>query len=236
MMSTNGTDGLPARMSHGMTLRLDVAAANEVGRLLNGAGNPEEAAIGHLATVACRAAESLVYLADIDDARFGGEWVQDAYPNDVVDDAHVRWAASTALTSLDLCTAAAARLGGFRTNVGDEEASVRTYYSDRRDRRDAVPAPWRRWLDDVVTDARYGTLLAVRHALVHRDALRVIGATTGPIEGHSLRYGFNIGPLAPPVSAATHRNVSAREVVEKSRDMGMQHATAFVTVLQSIPR
>jgi hypothetical protein len=48
-------------------MRLTELANNEVGRLLNGTHNSQHAAIGHLATAATRAAESLVYLADIDD-------------------------------------------------------------------------------------------------------------------------------------------------------------------------
>jgi hypothetical protein len=46
----------------GKLMRFSVAINEEVGRLLNGKGKPEEGGIGHLATAAGRAAESLEYL------------------------------------------------------------------------------------------------------------------------------------------------------------------------------
>lgn len=79
-------------------MRLTEQAIDEIGRLLNGTNNSQHAAIGHLATAATRAAESLVYLAGIDDLRFNGTWPDDSYQNDAVDDGHVRWASAGALT------------------------------------------------------------------------------------------------------------------------------------------
>lgn len=185
------------------SMRLSHLTVTQVGRLLNGTNNPQAAAIGHLATAAARAAESLMYLADLDDRRFRGNWPDDEYPNDTVDDAHVRWAATGALTSIDLCTAAAARLGGFALPPPNREVSIRDYFSTSHsgkvaDKRHLVVPPWRAWIDGVVADARYEKLLRVRHALVHADALRIIHGTTGPIEGHALRYGYNVGPLRAP--------------------------------------
>lgn len=221
-------------------VRLSHLAANEVGRLLNGKNNPQEAAIGHLATAAGRAAESVVYLADMDDRRFGGLWPEDGYPNDAVDDGHVRWASSAALTSLDLCIAAAARLGGFARRPPRGEGSIRDYYritnsGTVQDDRNLILPPWRTWIDGVVNDTRYDRLLRVRNALVHADALRSIHVTTGPISGHALRYGYSVGPLAPPVQASSHFTIGAREVIELSRDVAVAHVGAFVDVLKSIP-
>ncbi len=51
-------------------MRLGQTANEEIGRLLNGTNTPEHGAIGHLASAAGRAAESLIYLAEIDDLRF----------------------------------------------------------------------------------------------------------------------------------------------------------------------
>lgn len=220
--------------------RLSHLAVNEIGRLLNGRNNLHETAIGHLATAACRAAESLVYLADMDERRFGGVWPADAYPNDAVDDGHVRWAASGALTSLDLCIAAASRLGGFAQRPPRGEDSIREYYrttssGEVQDDRNLVLPPWRAWLDGVVTDGRYGRVLAVRNALVHADAVRIIHGTTGPISGHELRFGYNVGPLVASVQASTHLTITAREVIELSRDVALAHVGAFVDVLKSIP-
>ena len=222
-------------------MKLGQVANEEVGQLLNGTNNSQHAAIGHLSSAAGRAAESLVYLADIDDRRFKEIWPDDEYQNDVVDDGHVRWAAAGALTSIDLCMAAAARLGGFAVRPPRGEDSIRDYYHVTHsgkvmDNRDRVRPPWRAWIDGVVGDARYEKLLRVRNALVHADALRIIHLTMGPPAGYSLRYGYNVGPLIPPVQQISHITITAREIVELSRDVALAHVSAFVVVLQSIPR
>ena len=190
-------------------MKLDQVANEEVGRLLNGMNNSQHGAIGHLSSAAGRAAESLVYLAEIDDRRFKDIWPVDRYQNDIVDDGHVRWAATGSLTSLDLCMAAAARLGGFAQRPPRGEHSIRDYYWVTRsgkvgDKRHLVMPPWRSWIDGVVGDARYEKLLRVRNALVHADAFRIIHGTKDPLAGHSLRYGYNIGPLIPPVQQSSH--------------------------------
>lgn len=222
-------------------MKLGQIANEEVGRLLNGTNNPQHGAIGHLASAAGRAAESLAYLAEIDDLRFKDVWPVDEYQNDVVDDGHVRWAAAGALTSLDLSMAAAARLGGFAQRPPRGEDSIRVYYrvthaGNVEDKRYLVVPPWRAWIDGVVGDARYDTLLRVRNALIHADAFRIIHGTTGPLGGHSLRYGYNVGPLVLPVQQSSHLTVMAREIVELSRDVAFDHVGAFVGVLRSIPR
>ena len=219
---------------------LSEQANTQVGRLLNNTNNPQHPAIGHLAAAAGRAAESLVYLADIDDIRFGGVWLADGYGNDAVDDGHVRWAATGGLTSLDLCIAAAGRLSGFARRPSRSEDSIRDYYRVTvsglvEDDRHLVRPPWRAWIDAVVTDSRYATLLRVRNALVYADALRIIHGTTGPISGHSMRYGYNIGPLVPPAHPSTHTQVMSRDIVVLSRDVALTHVGAFVAVLQSLP-
>jgi hypothetical protein len=218
---------------------LSRTANEEVGRLLNGRNHPEAAAIGHLATAACRAAESLIYLADVDDQRFRGVWPNDSYPNEVIDDGHVRWAASAALTSLDLCVAAASRLGSFSQRPPRGEDSIRDFYragvaGNSVDRRQLVPAPWRAWIDNVIADARYARLLLVRNALIHADAFRIVHGSSGPMTGHALRYGYRIGPLTPPATPQTHVTVMAREAVELSRDTALSHVGAFVAVLKSM--
>jgi hypothetical protein len=222
-------------------MKLGQVANEEAGRLLSGTNNSQHAAIAHLSSAAGRAAESLVYLAEIDDRRFKEIWPDDGYQNEVVDDGHVRWAAAGALTSLDLCMAAAVRLGRFAQRPPRGEDSIRDYYRVTQsgkveDKRHLVRPPWRGWIDGVVGDARYDKLLRVRNALIHADAFRIIHGTTGPLAGHTLRYGYNVGPLVPPVQQSSHLTVAAREIVERSRDVALTHVGAFVAVLQSIPR
>jgi len=72
--------------------------------------------------------------------------------------------------------------------------------------------------------------------LVHADAPRVIHLTNDKLAGHLMRYGYNIGPLTPPVQQSTHRRIEAREIVELSRDVALEHVGQFVAVLRSIPR
>jgi len=217
---------------------LGAEASGEMGRLLKGAGHRHEAAIAPLAGAAGKAADGLVYLAELDDARFRDVWPDDGHPNAAVNDSHVRWAATQALTSLDLCTAAAARLAKFAPD-GDREVSVRDYYRVERsggvrDERDSVPAPWRAWLDGVVADARYEKLLRVRNALTHADTFRIHHATTGPIAGHVNRGGYKVGPLTTTPTPSTHERMDAREIILLSRDVAVRHVTAFVDVLRSI--
>lgn len=236
-LGSQGDQGSPGG---GGAARLSQQANEEVGRLLNGKNNSQASAIGHLASAAGRAAESLLYLADLDDRRFAGDWLDDGHPHDAVDDGHVRWGATGALTSLDLCIAAAARLAGFAKRPPRGEDSIRDYYRVEIsgtvvDKRDLVKPPWRVWIDAVVCDPRYDKLLRIRNALVHADALRIIHGTTGPIAGHSLRYGYNVGPLKGPAQPSSHLKVMAREIVELSRDVSVEHVRAFIAVLSSHP-
>ena len=220
-------------------MRFSEQIVTEIGRLLNGTNNPQHGAIGHLALAAGRATESLVYLADIDDNRFKNIWPIDCYNNDSIDDGHVRWAAATALTSLDLCMASASRLSGFAQRPPRGEDSIRDYYKVTNqgkieDKRNLIISPWRSWVDAVVNDPRYETLLKVRNALIHADAFRIVHGTTGHLQGHSLRYGYNIGPLIPPVQNSTHLKITSREIIELSRDISLKHVGEFVTILKSL--
>ena len=219
-------------------MRLSERAINEIGRLLNTANNPQHPAIAHLTGAACRAAESLIYLADIDDIRFKGMWPHDGHDNAAVDDGHVRWAATGALTSLDLCVAAAGRLAGFARRPPRGEDSIREFYRVRgstviADNRHLVPPPWRSWMDNLVTDSRYEMLLRVRNTLAHGDALRVIKGSSRGLWGHEMRYGYNLGPFISPVTPSTHHRIGGREIVELSRDVSLAHVGAFVDVLES---
>lgn len=221
-------------------MRLSERVNDEVGRLLNGKDNPHAPAIGHLAVAAARSAESLIYLADIDDIRFKDIWPNDGYDNDSVDDDHVRWAATGAVTSLDLCIAAAGRLAGFAKRPPQGEDSIRDYYRVENtgkviDLRHRITLPWRTWIDAIVADKRYETLLRVRNALVHADALRISHATTGSLQGHLMRYGYNAGPLIQRVQSSAPLTVRSREIIETSRDVSLTHVNSFVSVLESLP-
>jgi hypothetical protein len=213
----------------------------EVGRLLNNTSNPQHGAIGHLATAAGRGVESLVYLADIDERRFGGEWPIDAYENDCIDDAHVRWAATSALSCLDLCIAAAGRLSGFAIRPPNGEDSIRSFYqvdyetgTIRKDKRDIVIAPWRAWIDSVVADHRYADLLRVRNALVHADAFRIVHGTTETIAGHEMRYGYRVKSMDPSAQGSSCLTMNARAIVKLSRDIALEQVEKFIIALRTL--
>lgn len=211
---------------------------NEIGRLLNGTNKPHQCAIGHLAIAAARATESLIYLSDIDNERFSSLWPVDNYVNDVIDDAHVRWATTSALTCVDLCIAAAAKLGEFSLENDYKQVSVRDFYSESsktgkiEDKREKVPQLWRLWLDNVIDDSNYHTLIKVRNALTHGDMIRNIYATTGALSGHDLRFGYYIGLLKAPVTNSTHELIRSRQIIELSRDFSIKHFDAFLNVLK----
>ena len=213
----------------------------EIGRLLNNTSNPQHSAIAHLATAAGRGAESLVYLANLDERRFGGEWPNDAYENDCIDDAHVRWAATSALSCLDLCIAAAGRLSGFAIRPPNGEDSIRSFYQAdyetgtiKKDKRDIVTPPWRAWIDSVVADHRYANLLRVRNALVHADAFRIVHGTTETIAGHEMRYGYRVKSLDSSALGSSCLTMNARAIVELSRDLALDQVEGFIITLGSL--
>lgn len=231
---------------------LAVQTINEVGRLLNGKNNPHECAIGHLALSAARTAESLIYLSEIDNHRFDSQWPDDNHANDVIDDAHVRWASTSALTCVDLCIAAVVKLSiaedeelrKFIENkykqVSDKQVSIRDFYCEESktgkviDHRDKAPEQSRLWIDNLIDDSNYHTLLKVRNALTHGDMVRNIYGTTDALSGHDLRFGYYIGTLKSPVPNSTHELIRSRQIIELSRDFSIKHFAEFLNVLKNM--
>lgn len=213
---------------------------NSIGRLTNHKNHPHAAAVGHLTGAACRGAASLEYLAVVDERRFSGVWPNDGFANDAIDDGHVRWAASGAVTCLDQCIAAASRLSGFGHITSDREPSVRSYYrvgdtGKVYDKRQQVPTPWRAWIDSLVLDPRYSRLLAARDALIHSDALRIVSGGTGPIHGHEFRYQYRIGSMNLSTPASRRNTIAARAIVELARDLSLDFVGRFVVTLEGMP-
>lgn len=212
---------------------------NEIGRLLNGTNNPHQCAIAHLALSAARTAESLIYLSQIDSHRFDGQWPDDNHANDVIDDAHVRWASTSALTCVDLCIAVASKLSEFAKSEY-KQVSVRDFYSEDfrtgkiEDKRDKVPKLWRPWIDNLIDDTNYHKLLKVRNALTHGDMVRNTYMTTDALSGHDLRFGYYIGTLKSPVTNSTHELIQSRQIIELSRDFSMKHFPEFLNVLKNM--
>jgi len=223
-------------------ITLEQRIVKEVGRLLNNTNNPQHGAIGHLATAAARSAESLVYLAELDEIRFGNVWTNDKYNNASIDDGHVRWAAAGALSSLDLCIAAAGRLNSFKLKrTPGKEYSIRNFYwvnsktGKITDKRNNVTPPWRGWIDSVINDSRYTKLLQIRNALIHTDAFRIVHGSTETISGHDMRYEYRMQSLDSSQQGSSSPIMKAREIVELACDVAMTHVEGFIVTLKTLP-
>src|SRR5262249_26072540 len=113
-----------------------------------------KAAVAHFIAAAGRAAQTCHYLADLDEKRFGGIWMQDGHENDAADDGHVRWASTSAVTALDLCAAVLARI--HRLYKGGAEFSLRkidpTGSAEAKKNFDALAPKWQDWVKAVRAD------------------------------------------------------------------------------------
>jgi hypothetical protein len=114
----------------------------------------------------------LHYLVDLDRYLVPNDVATDVLNHNwqVVDMAHVRWAAGSAITALDLCAAALGRL--YCGIVGDDrdlsvESAKEKDWSALRDARGGEPA---KWITAVRGDHRYQDLLQLRHELTHKCA------------------------------------------------------------------
>jgi hypothetical protein len=115
--------------------------------------------------------DGLHYLCDIDEQLVPLDAATDVLGHNwqVVDMAHVRWAAGSAITALDLCTAALGRL--YCGISGDDARDLDLEGIKRREHRDALRAAQgdpAAWAARVRGDYRYSQLLDLRHQLTHR--------------------------------------------------------------------
>lgn len=131
--------------------------------------NPRDPDAGALLSWAGWAADSLFYLQEVDALAFGEGGLR-GRDDGVVEIAHFRWAASTAVTALDLGAAAIGRLcrvvlaSGHELDVRDAHKKMRLQLS--------IPAL--QWVDSVASDTRYRFVVSARHPMVHRRPLRGI--------------------------------------------------------------
>jgi hypothetical protein len=113
----------------------------------------------------------LHYLSDIDTQLVPVDAATDVLGHNwqVVDMAHARWAAGSAITALDLCAAALGRL--YCGISGDDARDLDLEGIKRREHRDvlrAAPGDPAEWAARVRGDNRYNGLLDLRHQLTHR--------------------------------------------------------------------
>lgn len=167
------------------------------------------------------AVEGLRWLVHVDDQAFGGDRGPIAdFSADAIDTAHVRWAASTAITALDLCaTALAARYGLY--NLFDPKA-----FAFDRDYKVLAELPLtsdeRTWLETVKADPDYEIVRQARHPLTHRLLVRTAFVRMQPPTGHAERCAFELVRGQPVADRP-----NARDLTLKAYSVADQHVKAF---------
>jgi hypothetical protein len=110
--------------------------------------------------------DSLYYLEEIVEAdRTGPDFYAPHNPATKAI-AHLRWAAGSSLTAIDLCAAAIAR--ELKIKTGSKEFDARLL--DRH--RGNLTAPFITWFDNLITDGDYGIVLQARHPSTHGRLIR----------------------------------------------------------------
>jgi hypothetical protein len=174
------------------------------------------------------AIEGLNWLVDLDDWAFHGtrENLKGRDP-EVIDVVHVRWAASTAVTALNLCgVELAVRYGALdfwtkNAPVLNDVEKVVTNASGE------LPQWASKWLKEVLRDRGYQTLKKTRDPLIHRFLVRsALLWTTVPTE-HQSRTEFDV-----PNPERMDTRPSARQLIVLARDVADRHVRAFGAALQ----
>lgn len=179
---------------------------------------------------ATSAVDGLAYLDDLDTARNGGARVANGHDALVVDVAHARWAAGTAMTALDLCAAAIGFLylpprhryydmGNVLAVLDREIGGAATSSSSR-------PPGWpprqgvRPWIADLAAAADYQLIKAVRDPLTHRTLARNFGIAVGGGPQRVDRTMLTVDGQADPVPVHV--------VVDTATRLAARHVGRFV--------
>jgi len=160
--------------------------------------------------------DSLYYLADLDQTFQLDRSSADPHDDSMVAVAHVRWAATTSITALDLLAAGLAR--AFCGHSAQRELDLE--HSDPRrstrkgvDIRSLVPIAALHWVDTARGDPDYQRLKAVRDSLVHS------------------RLPRRVSPDDPLMLQLQGHFISAHDLVGLARDTAMKHVSAFLMIL-----
>jgi hypothetical protein len=207
-------------------------------------------------TFAVECVNGLHYLVDLDEHLVPTDAATQVLSHNwqVVDMAHVRWAASSAITALNLCAAALGRLYcEIRGNKKD--------LTVQSDALDAVPGKPSNWITAVRCDDHYIGLRELRDALTHRvrercysvrtaDAVRI--ADTSLTSDHvgarspeaARAHAEAVAEAQPHAEAASgtdrtrflidDRNLPVPEVLRLARDVATKHVEAFIALDFSI--
>ena len=149
-----------------------VQAAIEYERRSSTPGQRAEA--GALIMWAAWTVDSLYYLEEIVEADRDGPNFFAPHNPATKAVAHLRWAAGSSITAIDLCAAVAARELGLRASGNEFDA--RKLESKRIDLPANTVSGWpneiRNWLVGLIGDPDYPIVLGSRHPLTHRRLIR----------------------------------------------------------------
>lgn len=110
--------------------------------------------------------DSLYYLTDLDHM-YGLPQHLDDHEWQVIDLAHVRWAASSAITAVDLCAAGLARRHGIGPKTYKSGAIHEYDLAELASDADQLPQPAGEWATSTFDDANLLTLKTVRDPTIH---------------------------------------------------------------------
>ena len=177
--------------------------------------------------------EEIYYLDDLDSNLNIHPNSAGSHNPDVIDMAHGRWAAGTAITALDLCAAALARQ--YCNWTGRNELSLRHFDINAASgkkrkqtlaRRGNLPQAALTWVDGVLADPRYQTVLNARHSLTHSRLPRHYYISSGDPNRERMDFGIT-----------TNNNqiqIGVRDLVLESRDLAGEHVDRFLRVFDTL--
>jgi hypothetical protein len=174
------------------------------------------------------AVEGVCYVADLDDLQLSSQRVLNEYNDDDLDIHHARWAATSAITALDLCAAVLGRrhcsvTGSNEFDLGFFNPTPPTTGKPTKaqNRFAQLPPAAQGWVRDVLADADYQMVLDARDPFVHRRLLRIVHAGVGT--ANLPRTAFRIGPK--------QQEVDSRDLIERARRVAVEHVERFLTAV-----
>jgi len=177
---------------------------------------------GALLAWAAWTVESLHYLDDLDRAYDATHAPIGGHRPDVVDVAHARWAAGSAITALDLCAAGLGRTfcqqqGRRELNLGDFDQTISSGQANRAQRTALLPPLARNWVEIVCNDPQYNTIKKARDWLTHSR----------------IRRHFTLHAGGPPtrLELEVETKIEVRQLIEAARDCATKHVTRLLELL-----
>ena len=199
---------------------------DQVGQVTNQT-NPEA---GAFLAWARWAADGLCYLEELDERAHGTSKDQMGFHPDTIDMSHGRWAATSAITSLDLC---AVYLGIVYCGVQSSDqwslryldASIPRTKAKAMQRMSLLPSAAKSWVTATLNSPSYSLLLTARNPFVHSRLNRTLQASVSPAAAHQHR---TLLPIGPKDSLGNSKLVDARNLVVEAKTFSIQRVEAML--------